>query len=53
MSNQNDLFFIAFNFATSPYKIIYNSTRQKNTIECGRLILEDDMHMLQKKIGKI
>lgn len=52
MSNQNDLFLIAFNTDTGPYRVIYKSARQKSTIENGRIALENDLHKLQEKIGE-
>ncbi len=52
MSNQNDLFLIAFNSEAGPNRIIYKSTRQKNTIENGRLALKNDLCNLREKIGE-
>lgn len=52
MSNQNDLFLIAFNSMAGPYRVTYKSTRQKNTIENGRIALENDLHILRQKIGE-
>lgn len=50
MSNQNDLFLIAFDSENGPYRVTYKSLRQKNTIENGRKILREDLKMLKDKI---
>lgn len=53
LSNQNDLFLIAFNSEAGPYRANYKTARQQHTIEKGRSALENDLHIMREKIGEI
>lgn len=53
LSNQNDLFLIAFNSESGLYRANYQTARQQHTIEKGRSALENDLHIMREKIGEI